>query len=80
MPEEELGSQSSVSYGENFEDLSTNADLYVFNDQMVQSYRGVNIYTRDNEESLSEMHMKDYIDVSNQENTAPLYFQSLSLD
>ena len=35
---------------------------------------------RDNEESLGEMHMKDYIDVSNQENTAPVYFQSLSLD
>jgi len=27
-----------------------------------------------------EMHMKDYIDVSNQENVAPVYFQSLSLD
>ena len=26
------------------------------------------------------MHMKDYIDVSNQENVAPVYFQSLSLD
>ena len=25
----------------------------------------------DNEESLGEMHMKDYIDVSNQDNTAP---------
>ena len=24
--------------------------------------------------------MKDYIDVSNQENVAPVYFQSLSLD
>ena len=24
--------------------------------------------------------MKDYIDVANQENTAPVYFQSLSLD
>ena len=44
---------------------------------MVQGYRGVNI---DNEESLGEVHMKDYIDVSNQENTAPVYFQSLSLD
>ena len=59
-------------------------DLYVFNDQMVQVYRGVNINIRDNEESLGEMHMKDYIDVSNQENTAPVYFQfqslSLSLD
>ena len=29
---------------------------------------------------LGEMHMKDYIDVSNQENVAPVYFQSLSLD
>ena len=53
---------------------------------MVQGYRGVNINTntRDNEESLGEMHiiiMKDcYIDVSNQENTALVYFQSLSLD
>ena len=26
-----------------------------------------------------EMHMKDYIDVSNQENVAPVYFQSLLL-
>ena len=26
------------------------------------------------------MDMKDYIDVSSQENTAPVYFQSLSLD
>ena len=43
---------------------------------MVQGYRGVNINTRDNEESLGEMHMKDYyIDISNQENTAPVYFQ-----
>ena len=49
---------------------------------MVQGYRGVNINTRDNEESLGEMHMnmKDYIDVFNQENMAPVYFQSLSLD
>ena len=39
--------QSPVSYEEDFEDLSSNADLYVFNDQMVQgySYRGVNINT-----------------------------------
>ena len=28
---------------------------------MVQGYRGVNINTRDNEESLGDMHMKDYI-------------------
>jgi len=36
---------------------------------MVQGYRGVNINTRDNEESLGEMYRKDYIyiDVSNQE-------------
>ena len=27
-----------------------------------------------------EMHMKDYIDVSNQENVALVYFRSLSLD
>ena len=33
-----------------------------------------------NEESLVEMYRKDYIDVSNQEHTAPVYFQSLSLD
>ena len=39
MPEEELGSQSPVSHEEDFEDLSSNADLYVFNDQMVQGYR-----------------------------------------
>ena len=80
MPEEELGSQSPVSYEEDFEELSSNADLYVFNDQMAQGYRGVNINTRDDEESVGEMHMKDYIDVSNQENVAPVYFQSLSLD
>ena len=54
MPEVELGSQSPVSYEEDFEELSSNADLYVFNHQMVQGYRGVNINinTRDNEESL----------------------------
>ena len=54
MPEEELGSQSPVSYEEDFEDLSSNVDLYVFNDQMVQGYRGVNINrnSRHNEESL----------------------------
>ena len=42
----------------------------------------ININTRDDEESVGEMHMKDYvdIDVSNQENVAPVYFQSLSLD
>ena len=38
LSEEELGSQSPVSYEEDFEDLSGNADLYVFNDQMVQGY------------------------------------------
>ena len=83
MPEEELGSQSPVSYEEDFEELSSNTDLYlyVFNHQMVQGYRGVNINIRDVEESGGEMHMKDYIDidVSNQENVAPVYFQSLSL-
>ena len=78
----ELGSQSPVSYEEDFEELSSNADLYVFNHQMVQGYRGVNINinTRDNDESLGDMHMKDHMDVSNQENVAPVYFQSLSLD
>ena len=68
MPEEELevGSQSPVSYEEDFEDWSSNADLYVFNDQMVQGYRGVNINSQHNEESLGEMYRKDDIDVSNQ--------------
>ena len=80
IPEEELGSQSPVSYEEDFEDLSSNVDLYVFNDQMVQGYRGVNINSRHNEESLGELYRKDDIDVSNQEHTAPVYFQSLSLD
>ena len=47
---------------------------------MAQGYRGVNINTRDDEESVGEMHMKDYIDVSNHEHTAPAYFQPLSLD
>ena len=80
IPEEELGSQSPVSYEEDFEDLSSNVDLYVFNDQMAQGYRGVNINSRHNEESLGELYRKDDIDVSNQEHTAPVYFQSLSLD
>ena len=30
--------------------------------------------------AVGEMYRKDYIDVSNQEHTAPVYFQSLSLD
>ena len=51
---------------------------------MIQGYRGVNINGRhsnsSNEESLGEMYRKDDIDVSNQEHTAPVYFQSLSLD
>ena len=47
---------------------------------MAQGYRGVNINIRDDEESVGEMLMKDYIDVSNQENVAPVYFQSFSLD
>ena len=80
MPEVELGSQNPASREEDFEELSSNADLYVFNHQMVQGYRGVNINTRDNDESLGDMHMKDHMDVSNQENVAPVYFQSLSLD
>ena len=80
MPEEELVSESPVSYEEDFEELSSNVDLYVFNHQMVQGYRGVNINSRHNEESLGEMYRKDDIDVSNQEHTAPVYFQSLSLD
>jgi len=63
-----------------YEDLSSNVDLYVFNDQMAQGYRGVNINSRHNEESLGELYRKDDIDVSNQEHTAPVYFQSLSLD
>ena len=33
---------------------------------MVQGYRGVNINSRHNEESLGEMYRKDDIDVSNQ--------------
>ena len=80
MPEVELGSQNPASREEDFEELSSNADLYVFNHQMVQGYRGVNINTRDNHESLGDMRMKDHMDVSNQENVAPVYFQSLSLD
>ena len=47
--------------------------------QMVQGYRGVNINSRHNEESLGEMYRKDDIDVSNQEHTAPVYFQFQSL-
>ena len=78
MPEVELGSQNPASREEDFEELSSNADLYVFNHQMVQGYRGVNINTRDNDESLGDMRMKDHMDVSNQENVAPVYFQSLS--
>ena len=57
-----IGSQSPVSYEEDFEELSSNADLYVFNHQMVQGYRGVNINiinininTQDNEESLGDV-------------------------
>ena len=80
IPEEKLVSESPVSYEEDFEDLSYNADLYVFNDQMIEGCRGVNINTRENEEPLGEMHMKDYIDIANQENTDPFCFQSLSLD
>ena len=34
---------------------------------MVQGYRGVNINSRHNEESLGEMYRKDDIDVSNQD-------------
>ena len=55
MPEVELGSQNPASREEDFEELSSNADLYVFNHQMVQGYRGVNINTRDNEESLGDI-------------------------
>ena len=73
MPEVELGSQNPASREEDFEELSSNADLYVFNHQMVQGYRGVNINTRDNDESLGDMRMKDHMDVSNQENVAPVY-------
>ena len=80
MPEVELGSQNPASREEDFEELSSNADLYVFNHQMVQGYRGVNINSRHNEESLGELYRKDDIEVSNQEHTTPMYFQSLSLD
>ena len=79
IPEEELGSQSPVSYEEDFEDLSSNVDLYVFNDQMVQGYRGVNINSRHNEESLGEMYRKDDIDVSNQVHVKkPSHFPGIS--
>jgi len=44
--------ESGYSYEEDFEDLSYNADLYVFNDQMIEGCRGVNINTRENEEPL----------------------------
>ena len=54
--------------------------MFLTIDQMVQGYRGVNINGRHNEESLGEMYRKDDIDVSNQEHTAPVYFQPLSLD
>ena len=47
---------------------------------MVQGYRGVNINSRHNEESLGELYRKDDIEVSNQEHTTPMYFQSLSSD
>ena len=43
IPEEELGSQSPVSYEEDFEDLSSNVDLYVFNDQMVGAAVDLNL-------------------------------------
>ena len=79
MPEVELGSQSPVSYEEDFEDLSSNVDLYVFNDQMVQGYRGVNINSRHNEESLGEMYRKDDIDVSNQEHSYGTSLLSVSV-
>ena len=39
IPEEELVSESPVSYEEDFEDLSYNADLHVFNDQMIEGCR-----------------------------------------
>ena len=78
MPEEELGSQSPVSYEEDFEDLSSNADLYVFNDQMVQGYRGVNINIRPNEEFLGEMYRKDYISVfQNEDDGVNTHFASI---
>ena len=47
---------------------------------MVQGYRGVNINSRHNEESLGELYRKDDIEVFNQEHTTPMYYQSLSLD
>ena len=78
IPEEELGSQSPVSYEEDFEDLSSNVDLYVFNDQMVEGYRGVNINSRHNEEPLGEMYIGRIILmflIKRTEYTAPVYFQ-----
>ena len=51
---------------------------------MVQGYRGVNINTRDNEESLGDMRAYEYegfyMDVSNQgENVAPASLRLLSV-
>ena len=72
MPEVELGSQNPASREEDFEELSSNADLYVFNHQMVQ-VQGLEIMRN----PVGDMHMmEDYMDVSNQENVAPVYFQS----
>lgn len=57
IPEEDLVSGSSVSYEEDLEDLGYNADLYVFNDQMVEGYRSTNMNGRENMDLLREMHM-----------------------
>ena len=45
------------------------------------SYRGVdiNIDTRDDEESVGEMHMKDYIDVSSSSSRYVQYIHTLWL-
>ena len=43
IPEEELVSESPVSYEEDFEDLSYNADLHVFNDQMIEGCRWLKV-------------------------------------
>ena len=39
-----------------------------------------NVVDASDDEHIASAHMKDYIGVSNQENVAPVYFQSFSLD
>ena len=43
MSEEDLAARSYVTYEEYLEDLGYKADLYVFNDEMVEGYRDTNI-------------------------------------